>query len=121
VGVAVRDADLAPPEHPSFLEEAGLLHEINRRVLHPVGYHMRVVRDNGGVPPVAVITVQHIESLVGGLMDSDNFLRGAAKFASFLAERGAAVIKQRIREYNFVEQESPFVEDEGPAPGPQVK
>lgn len=89
--------------HAKFLSETGLLFEINRRILHPLGLALYVSVDDDN------------KIQIGGLQDSrkdpegiyynsDQFESGKKRHAKFMEEYGKAAHKTRESLLGYIEQ-----------------
>jgi hypothetical protein len=89
-----------------FLAETGLLFEINRAVLHPLGLALEVVVEDDGQMRIGGLWDQQGEP--GGIVfDEESFQDGARKLAAFMSIGGET--RQQVRKdmLGFVVQEEP--------------
>ncbi len=85
-----------------FLSDNGLLFEINRQILHPLGLAMYVQRDEDTGLEDGVMGV-YVDQDAGGIVfDPDTYNEGIAKTEKYMEEtRGYARIAQRVSRYGF--------------------
>lgn len=89
------------------LREMGLLFEINRRVLHPLGIMMVFDYEGDGTGDEEPrVLVQQVEDMEGVLFSPDSFESGTAKFRAYVEREGDARFHDRQRILGFVEQTS---------------
>ncbi len=86
-----------------FLLENGLLFEINRRVMHPLGLALEVEQDDEGKLAIGAIWDCRDEA-EGILFSSDTFATGKEKFNKYMANTGSMNVANRERLLGFVEQ-----------------
>lgn len=86
-----------------LLEHSGLLFEINRIVLHPIGYHMESPVVDGR-PTLRIIDYANVE---GGIaFGSAEWREGKEKLKAFSKARGVVRrISQRLRAFGAIIQE----------------
>lgn len=87
-----------------FLVDSGLLFEINRTILHPLGLALEVVLEEDGTMKVGDLW-DYRNDPEGMLYDAESFRDGMAKLETFMKEFGTAKLEQRKRELGFVVQE----------------
>lgn len=86
-----------------FLLENGLLFEINRQVLHPLGLALEVdVNDSGKIDFGDVWDCR--EDPEGILFDPETFAEGAEKFNKYMEEYGQNCINNRLGRLGFIYQ-----------------
>lgn len=84
-----------------FLEQLGLVFEINRRVLHPLGFSL-VVRQG---PLGKYLEPVHVtEDPRGFVYDPDSFVLGDSRYQKFLGDMGLSRIEKRVAALGFTEQ-----------------
>ena len=86
------------------LADEGLLFEINRQVLHPLGLALAFVwngSDNG--EPDSVV-LKHTTDGEGFLFSSETFIDGATKFKDFMSRYGEERIEKRKTAVGYVRQ-----------------
>jgi hypothetical protein len=95
------------------LYDTGLLFEINRRILHPLGMALAFSwpDDSTDGEPQKVLLLK-TDDVEGIIFDSDAFSDGQAKLQSYMGDQGLTKLIERCRKLKFTEQESAFVEDE---------
>lgn len=89
------------------LHDEGLLFEINRRVLHPLGMSLALCWDDdarSGEPSQVLLT--KTDDMDGVVFSASSFQEGEVKFASFMERVGHARITTRLGVLRFVHQES---------------
>lgn len=88
------------PDYANFLIDSGLLFEINRQILHPLGLALQVtIEDNG-------------EASISGLMDcrsdpegmafeEETLAEGIRKLDAYMSEHGAKALESRYRALGY--------------------
>ena len=100
---------------PRFLVDNGLIFEINRKVLHPLGLAMIVDVDSkgrGGTRKLAITALVETEDPEGWLYDKDGFEVGLQNFEAFLEKVGQERLEARKEKYGFIIQEDPSAAEE---------
>lgn len=91
---------------PRFLLDNGLIFEINRRVLHPLGLAMVVDIDKNNRRQLAITAVLKTEDMDGFIYEEESFSLGVEKLQKFLKKIDADDrIAQRKEKYGFIEQD----------------
>jgi hypothetical protein len=86
-----------------FLLENGLLFEINRRVLHPLGLALEVEIDDDG--KVIIGSIWDCRSDPEGVLFSpDTWQSGKDKIDKYMEDCGNAAVKSRQEIFGFLEQ-----------------
>lgn len=88
-----------------YLVENGLLFEINRKVLHPLGLSMVVDVDFKNKKQIAITGIAETEDEEGFLFDSETFIYGQERFNKFLKKSGQDRLNKRKELLGFIEQE----------------
>lgn len=83
----------------------GLIFEINRRVLHPLGLALAVLIDDDGNVVVSPEVWDAREDPEGFLFEKNTFDAGQKKFLQFLQDQGAEILDKRQQALGFIEQE----------------
>lgn len=83
-----------------FLKDKGLLFELNRAVLHPLGLTLQVDADGKA-------ELLQTDDPAGMLFAQSEFLDGEAKLMDFMEEEGASRLAARKAFLQFVEQVNP--------------
>jgi len=84
-----------------FLDQLGLVFEINRRILHPLGFSL-VVREG---PMGKYFEPIHVTQDPRGFVYSpEAFKEGEARLQKFLEEAGLSRIEKRVEVLGFSEQ-----------------
>lgn len=94
------------------LVDDGLLFEINRRVLHPLGLALALQWDSETAEgePNGVLLLK--DSDTGGtIFETKTFEEGAAKYRAFLERDGDERTAARQAAFGFVEQSAPVPAD----------
>jgi len=93
-------------EHPaSFLEENGILFEMNRQVLHPLGFELRFqLGDDGGLRGIEL--VDNRASAQPIFFSTEAFDQGRQKYETYMQEHGRRNIQKR-RQIGMVIQTGP--------------
>lgn len=96
------------------LVDDGLLFEINRRVLHPVGLALSLEWDGDSTEgePDRVVLLRDSDP-DGIVFEAKTFDEGLRKYREFLDGVGGHKLAQRQAVLGFVEQEAPLTEDAG--------
>jgi hypothetical protein len=89
---------------PKYLIDNGLLFEINRRVLHPLGLAMVIDIDRNNKRQLAITALLETEDSDGFLYDEDGYNVGNEKYQKFLKNSGQKRLDDRIAKYGFIEQ-----------------
>lgn len=89
---------------PKFLLDNGLIYEINRRILHPLGLAMVVDIDYHNKRKLAITALIETEDEVGFLYDEDSFGVGKEKYEKYINKVGDRLDARRIK-YGFLEQD----------------
>lgn len=90
-------------EAAKFLHDTGLLFEINRQVLHPLGLALEVnVMDDGQITFGRVWDCRADPE--GILFDEDTLRDGYQKHQAYMAEHGAKALVGRKRSLGFTAQ-----------------
>lgn len=93
------------PTDPETLVQDGLIFEINRSVLHPLGYALAVQWDEKTNKVVKIFLMKtDDDDEEGVLFQSDNFIDGAAKFSAFMSRIGNEKLRNRIAKVGFIRQ-----------------
>ena len=88
-----------------FLLDSGLLFEINRVVLHPMGLALGI---NNEADPAEMYLVDHRHDLEGIIFEDDTFVEGETKMRKFFIENKLArKFSERLEKLGFVVQGSP--------------
>jgi hypothetical protein len=85
------------------LLDNGLLFEINRSILHPLGFSISYKPSRSSDEPEALV-LQRTEDAEGVLYSEKDFMDGAAKFSLFMKNYGEKIIQRRITVKNFIRQ-----------------
>lgn len=90
---------------PKFLVDNGLIFEINRKVLHPLGLAMVVDVDRNNKRKLAITALLATEDQEGFLYDEEGYNVGMEKLQKFLSKEGQARLDARLAKYGFTEQD----------------
>jgi hypothetical protein len=85
------------------LLDSGVLFEINRQLLHPLGYSLSY-RPSMNSEETESLILQRTDDAEGVLYDEKNFMDGAAKFAHFMKTMGEDLIRRRVTKIGFIRQ-----------------
>lgn len=88
-----------------FLVDNGLIWEINRKVLHPLGLAMVVDVDRNNRRQLKIADLAETEDPEGFLYEAEAFQVGKEKFEKFLRRGGQERLDARMAKYGFIEQE----------------
>jgi hypothetical protein len=92
-------------KYPKFLVDSGLVFEINRRVLHPLGMAMIVDVDRNNRRQLAITAIVTTEDPEGFLYDEEGYDVGKEKYQKFLDKGGQERLNARNAKYGFIEQD----------------
>lgn len=90
---------------PKYLINNGLIFEINRKVLHPIGLALVVDVDYKNRNKLSITGLVETEDREGFLYDSDGFKVGSEKYEKFLKKVGQERLDHRFAKYGFLEQD----------------
>jgi len=90
---------------PKYLLENGLIFEINRKVLHPLGLAMVVDIDRNNKRQLGITALVKTEDPEGFVFEQEAFVIGTEKYQKYLKKTGADCLAQRRDKYGFVEQD----------------
>jgi hypothetical protein len=91
-----------------FLIDSGLLFEINRQILHPLGLAMAVVTDESEDTETGQIMIWDArDEKEGVLYEPSTFVHGVEKINAFLESFALQKLEERKEEVGFVTQEHP--------------
>ncbi|HDD43689.1 MAG TPA: hypothetical protein ENG63_02350 [Candidatus Desulfofervidus auxilii] len=79
----------------NFLNESGLLFEINRKILHPFGFSLKLNNNN-----IELWSYEDLEVYY----NSDTFIKEKTKFNNFLNNYGKQKLRKRKKKLGFVIQ-----------------
>ena len=85
------------------LLDSGLLYEINRQILHPLGYSLSYKAANGTYNADELI-LQQTTDPEGVLFPEEAFMEGASKFSLYMRKFGEELIKRRLSTKGFIRQ-----------------
>lgn len=97
------------PLHPDpirFLHESGLLFEINRRILHPLGYALAGYIESDGSMVFGGI-VDATGDPDGMAFEAQTFAAGVARFEEYMRSVGSRRHADRIAKHGLLVQASP--------------
>lgn len=86
-----------------FLIESGLLFEINRRVLHPLGLALQINIDDAGNYFFGGIR-DYRDDPEGVMYDETTFQAGLEKLNKFMEKFGDSKLKERYERFGFIVQ-----------------
>jgi hypothetical protein len=89
---------------PKYMLDNGLLFEINRRVLHPLGLSMVIDLDWTNKKKLAITALVQTEDYEGCLFDEEAFEVGESNYAKYLRKEGGR-LEERKNKFGFVEQD----------------
>jgi hypothetical protein len=92
-----------------FLVDNGLLFEINRKVLHPLGLALIVDTSRDNRRRLAITGLAETDDEEGFLFDQETFEHGLDKLQKFMEKTGQIRIDNRMAKKGFVVQEDPDV------------
>lgn len=92
-----------------FLHDTGLLFEINRRILHPLGLALEIAQEEDGVMYVSGVWDCR-DDPEGVIFEEETFEFGESKLNRYMEEQGNAFMIKRAEKLGFLEQEDAKVE-----------
>jgi hypothetical protein len=98
-----------------YLLETGLLFEINRAILHPLGLALAVVEDSTGSQK-NIIVMDYSSDPEGMIFTEEAYWMGTVKLDKFMEEFGILRLQQRKEKLGFVVQELESVVEEDKKP-----
>lgn len=96
-----------------FLKESGLLFELNRAVLHPVGLSLQVSEDGS-------VQLLQTDDPAGMVFTADTFVEGESKLMDYMNREGSSKLASRRAFLRYVEQTDPDQGDSIPPPSGSV-
>jgi hypothetical protein len=90
---------------PKYLIDSGLIFEINRKVLHPLGLAMVVDIDRNNKRQLAITALFITDDKEGFLYDEEGYNIGKESYQKFLNKGGQERLDYRLAKYGFVEQD----------------
>lgn len=88
----------------SRLIDDGLIFEINRQVLNPMGLALAVVVNPSNQSSPETVVLMETDDDEGVLFSSEKFEDGAARFSSFFKRTGEDRVTRRMRTLGFIRQ-----------------
>ena len=88
-----------------FLLDNGLIFEINRKILHPLGYAMVMGTDPDNVRKIIIQGLMQSDDEEGFVFDEETFQTGIEKYKEFLDKIGSKRLSVREEKLGFVIQE----------------
>lgn len=88
----------------SRLVDDGLLFEINRQVLHPLGMALAVVVDSSNQSTPESVVLLETDDAEGVLFDESNFIDGASKFSNYFKKAGEDRVSKRYETLGYIRQ-----------------
>jgi hypothetical protein len=90
---------------PKYMVDNGLIFEINRRILHPLGLSLIVDVDRNNKQKLTISNLISTEDKEGFLYDEEGYNIGAEKYARFIAKKDISnKLKTRKDILGFIEQ-----------------
>ena len=90
-------------EAAEFLRDSGLLFEINRKILHPLGLALEVNTNDDGTEEFGQVWDSR-DDPEGFLYADDCYLSGLKKFKLYMKERGNMALKSRMERLGYLVQ-----------------
>jgi len=81
---------------PRELSAAGILFQINRQILHPLGMELTMVDDH--------LFVDRCAEAEGLVFSEQELIDGMNNFTQYMRTTGLPIVKQRVAKYKFVVQ-----------------
>ena len=91
--------------------ESGLLFEVNRCVLHPLGLAISIKIEDDGTEKFAEIWDVRDSDPEGIVFDSETFLDGEKKINQYMENKGNTNLKIRQAKIGFIVQATVFEEE----------
>ncbi len=89
----------------NYLFDNGLIFEMNRTLLHPLGLALSIKTDPNIVDgPNQVLVLSKTDDREGFLYNSEDFMSGAAKFSKFMKISGESTILSRHSALGYIRQ-----------------
>jgi hypothetical protein len=88
-----------------YLIDNGLVFEINRRVLHPLGLSLVVDVAYDNRKNLAIVGLDQTDDAEGFLYDEETFKVGEDKYQNFLKKEGSQKVQLRQETLGFIFQE----------------
>jgi hypothetical protein len=97
---------------PKFLIDNGLIFEINRKVLHPLGMALVVDIDRNSKRQLAITALLETEDQEGFIFDEETYNVGNEKYQKFLKNGGQKRLTDRFHKYGFIDQHPKTIESD---------
>ena len=94
---------------PAYLLESGLLFEINRTILHPIGLALMVKKDEAGNSSFGLKDNRDTPS--NSLYSKENFKAGHKRLRKFMTVFGHQQLKQRAKKLGWSFQSMHVIEE----------
>jgi hypothetical protein len=89
----------------SKLQDSGLIFEINRQILNPLGMMLEVRRDASNVSnPVDTLVLYESPDSEGILFTPESFSDGVSRFNLYMKKEGEARVMSRMKTTGFLRQ-----------------
>ena len=95
--------------YPRYLVDKGLLFEINRKVLHPLGLAMIIDISRGKSKQLSIIGIAETDDPDGFMYPDEAFEIGADNYQRFLDAGTQKRLDHRQKKFGFAIQETPDV------------
>ena len=90
-------------ESAEFLVDSGLLFEINRKILHPLGLAIEVIVEDDGTTKFGSLWDSRGDP--EGIIFADGcFESGLKKFKAYMKEQGNTILKSRMEKLGYLVQ-----------------
>lgn len=90
-------------EAAAFLRDSGLIFEINRKILHPLGLALEVTINDDGTEEFGQLWDSR-DDPEGFIYADDCYESGLKKFKAYMKERGNEALKSRMEKLGFLVQ-----------------
>ena len=94
-----------------FMVDNGLLFEINRKVLHPLGLALIIDVDYNNRRKLAITGLIETDDPEGFIFDEETFELGMEKFSKYMKRIGDKRLESRQEKFGFEEEEIANVEE----------
>ena len=88
---------------PKILFDHGILFELNRQILHPLGFSL-VFKERKSSEESNTLVLLRTHDEEGVLFPEKSFMEGAAKFSIFMKNIGEKALQKRMSKIGFLRQ-----------------
>ena len=87
----------------AFLRDAGLIFEINRKILHPLGMALEIKINDDGTEEFGELWDCR-DDAEGIIYNKECFKSGLKKFKAYMKEQGNTILKSRMEKLGYLVQ-----------------